>query len=301
MSVIHIGTAPDSWGVWYSDDPRQPPYRRFLDEAASAGYGWIELGPYGYLPTDPAQLRDELRARELRLAAGTVFEQLHGEGSWAQVWERARRVAELTAAVGGRHIVVIPQLWRDDRTGAEVEPRMLDSAAWDRKIQGINRLGRELYEHYGVRMQYHPHADSHVASPEQVERFLAETDPDYVSLCLDTGHIAYCGGDNAALIRNHPERIGYLHLKQVDAEIAAKVSAEDLSFGAAVALGAMVEPPLGVPEWPPLLDAIAGLDRDIFAIVEQDMFPCPADAPAPIARRTRNYLAGCAGPAVRFR
>ena len=80
----------------------------------------------------------------------------------------------------------------------------------------------------------------------------------------------------------------------------AKVAADDLPFGEAVKLGAMTEPPRGIPEMPPLLDAVAGLDIDIFAIVEQDMYPCAVDAPLPIAQRTRKYLGGCGIPAVRF-
>ena len=55
----------------------------------------------------------------------------------------------------------------------------------------------------------------------------------FVNLCLDTGHISYCGGDNLAIIKRAPERIGYLHLKQVDPEVRAKVEAEDLPFGEA--------------------------------------------------------------------
>ena len=36
------------------------PWHRFLNEAAGAGYTAGELGPYGYLPTNPEQLREEL-------------------------------------------------------------------------------------------------------------------------------------------------------------------------------------------------------------------------------------------------
>ena len=77
MSTILVGSAPDSWGVWFPDDPNQTPYTRFLDEVAASGYEWIELGPFGYLPTDPKKLSDELAARNLKLSAGTVFEHLH--------------------------------------------------------------------------------------------------------------------------------------------------------------------------------------------------------------------------------
>ena len=44
---IKVGTAPDSWGVWFPSDPVQPPWQQVLDEAAASGYQWIELGPYG--------------------------------------------------------------------------------------------------------------------------------------------------------------------------------------------------------------------------------------------------------------
>ena len=64
MSTILVGSAPDSWGVWFPDDPNQTPYTRFLDEVADSGYRWIELGPYGYLPTDPQKLSDELVSSE---------------------------------------------------------------------------------------------------------------------------------------------------------------------------------------------------------------------------------------------
>ena len=87
---IRVGSAPDSWGVWFPDDPEQVPWQRFLDEVSACGFEWIELGPYGYLPTDPAQLSDELAARGLQVSAGTVFEHLHRPDSWDAVWGQVR-------------------------------------------------------------------------------------------------------------------------------------------------------------------------------------------------------------------
>jgi inosose dehydratase len=109
----------------------------------------------------------------------------------------------------------------------------------------------------------------------------------------DTGHISYCGGDNIAIIERAPTRIGYVHLKQVDPVVRTKVETEDLPFGEAVKLGAMTEPPLGIPDMPPLLEAIDKLGIDVFAIVEQDMYPCEPDKPLPIAVRTRKFLRSC--------
>jgi inosose dehydratase len=299
-STIRVGSAPDSWGVWFPDDPQQVSPEQFLDEVGAAGYEWIELGPYGFLPTDPSQLRDELDERGLRLSAGTVFEHLHRPDSWDAVWDQVRDVAALTAAVGGSHVVVIPEMWRDPATGAVLENRELTHEQWWKKTTDLTRLGQAMFGEYGVELQFHPHADSHVATEQQTIRFLEDTDPEFVNLCLDTGHISYCGGDNLNIIDAHPDRIGYLHLKQVDPGVVDKVHDQDIPFGEAVKLGAMIEPPLGVPDLPPLLEKIQALGTDIFAIVEQDLYPCPVDVPLPIAQRTRKYLGGCGIPAVRF-
>jgi inosose dehydratase len=42
------------------------------------------------------------------------------------------------------------------------------------------------------------------------------------------------------------------------------------------------------------------LGIDVFAIVEQDMYPCDVDAPLPIAQRTRRYLGSCGIPSIKF-
>src|SRR3954452_18383362 len=117
-----LGSAPDSWGVWYADDPAQTPWHRFLDEVSGAGYTRIELGPYGYLPTDAARLKDELAARGLTVTAGTIFEHLHRDGSWVPVHSKVSAVAALTQAMGAEHLALIPDFWRHPDTGDVLEP-----------------------------------------------------------------------------------------------------------------------------------------------------------------------------------
>lgn len=297
-SKIIIGSAPDSWGVWFADDPEQTPADRFFTEVAAAGYEWIELGPYGYLPNDPAQLQDQLDRHGLKVSAGTVFEHLHRPDSWDDVWKQVSDVAALTQAVGGEHIVVIPDPWRDHKTGKPLENRELTADQWQAMTSQLDELGRRIDDEYGLRLQFHPHADSHVGYQPDIERLLESTDPRWVNLCLDTGHVSYYGGDNLELIKKFPNRIGYLHLKQVDPDVVAVVEAEDLSFPEAVKRGVMIEPPHGLPAMGPILDAVAELGRDLYAIVEQDLYPCDPDVPLPIARRTHTYLRGCSGAPV---
>lgn len=292
-SRLRLGTAPDSWGVWFPDDPGQVPWDRFLDEAAAAGYEWIELGPYGYLPTDPEQLRDELGRRGLRLSGGAVFAGLHrGADALEQAERECRQEAELLTALGAEHLVLLPEGYTD-LDGALTQPVDLEPEQWDALTRGMSSLAATLRDDSGVSLVFHPHADSHVDTQERVLRFLADTDPDTVRLCLDTGHISYAGGDNLAIVRAHPERIGYVHLKQVDPDVLRQVREEQLGFAQAVRRGAMVEPPHGIPDMPPLLEELEGLGVDLFAIVEQDLYPCDPDTPGPIATRTRQYFNAC--------
>jgi inosose dehydratase len=103
LDRIRVGSAPDSWGVWFPDDPQQVPWHRFLDEAAAAGYTAVELGPFGYLPTSPEQLRDELGRRGLTLTGATAGTHLHrGADSLAEALAQCRQVAALLATMDPR-------------------------------------------------------------------------------------------------------------------------------------------------------------------------------------------------------
>ena len=100
---VEVGSAPDSWGVWFPSDPRQTPWERFLDEISEAGYEWTELGPYGYLPSDLKILRPELERRGLKVTGSFVMgdlanpatswpeieRQLRGWGRSSKTWQRA--------------------------------------------------------------------------------------------------------------------------------------------------------------------------------------------------------------------
>ncbi|MFG2970607.1 MULTISPECIES: TIM barrel protein [unclassified Streptomyces] len=287
-----LGSAPDSWGIWFPEDEHQVPYTRFLDELKQAGYEWFELGPYGYLPTDPRRLKEELDARGLRVSGGTAFGALHRPGAWDEMLAHVRQVATLTQAAGAHHLVLIPPMYRDERTGAFTESPELTAEQWAGFGKAADRLGRLLLDEYDVRLVVHPHADSHIQTQPEIERLLNESDGRYTNLCLDTGHVAYGGGDNVDLIRRFGERVGYVHIKQMDPEVLAQVAAEDLGFGEAVQRGVCVSPPAGVPNPADVVAELARLDAELFVIVEQDLYPCAPEVPLPIATSTRAYLNG---------
>ena len=302
LSRLTLGTAPDSWGVWFPEDAHQVTWRQYLDELPQAGYVWTELGPQGFLPQDPAQLRDELERRGLKVCGGTVFASLHqGKEALDKAKEEFGREARLLREVGAKYLVHLPTQYTDMHTGEATEGADLAQDDWNNLVHGTDELARYLLEEFGVELVFHPHVDTHVDTQERIERFLSDTDPQYVNLCLDTGHIAYCHGDNVQIVERFPDRITYVHLKQVDPAVRDRVLAEKLPLSEAVKRGAMVEPPYGEPAMPPLLDALARLDTDLFAVVEQDLYPVEPHVPLPIAARTAGYFAACGvGPTRRW-
>ena len=145
-------------------------------------------------------------------------------------------------------------------------------------------------DQFGLQLVFHPHAECHVEYTEQIETFLQQTDPERVGICLDVGHHAYRGGDAIEFMRQHHERIPYLHIKSVDRAVQQQVEASGVTFAEAVKMDMFVEPALGWVDYLAFRDVLRDVGFDGWAMVEQDMYPAPFDKPLPIAKRTREYL-----------
>jgi inosose dehydratase len=286
---IKIGSAPDSWGVWFPNDPKQTPWQRYLDEVAQAGYDWTELGPFGYMPTDLATVRTELDRRGLKMSASFAMGHLENPAAWPGLERQVQGGGELVAALGAPFLVLIDDTYSDLFTGRPTLPSKLDSDAWKRLIETTHRVA-DLAARLGLKLVFHPHAETHVEYEDQIEALLEQTDPNRVSLCLDTGHHAYRGGDPVAFFKKHHARIPYLHLKSVDKDKQRWVERERVPFAIAVGNDMFCEPSVGVVDFIAFRDALREVDYHGLATVEQDMYPAPFDKPLPINKRTRDFL-----------
>ena len=286
---VRIASSPDSWGVFRADDPGQPPWSRFLDESAAVGYEGIELGPDGYLPTEADVLRRELGSRGLKVIGANAVGTLHDPTGWPEIEEIVERRSALLGELGAEYIVLIGDAHTDPFTGEQLLEKTLDQDGWARTVE-ISHRTAELSRKNGIQLTFHPHASGHIEYEDQIEEYLEKTDPTLVSLCLDTGHHAYKGGEPVSFMRKHHERIPYFHLKTVHAETLRRVNAESIPIGKATAMGAFCEPAEGVVDFPALRRLLEEIDYDGWAVVEQDMRVQSWDVPLPIAKRTRQYF-----------
>lgn len=231
---LRVAAAPISWGVC-----EVPGWGHVLDaptvlaEMAALGMTATELGPPGYLPSDPGESRRLLETFGLNAVGGFLAVVLHRDRQAAVA--RAENVAAQLAAAGAEVLVLAAATGLG---GYDARPR-LDGSEWSALV-GTAAAVRDTAAAHGLRTVLHPHAGTHVESEAEVERFLADSDLD---LCLDTGHLLIGGADPVRLARRYAERIGHIHLKDVRGALAGQVRAGSLGYSAAVRRGLYV--PLG--------------------------------------------------------
>jgi inosose dehydratase len=269
VSAVRLAGGPVSWGVDFASAPANPPWSLVLDGIRDAGYDGLELGPVGYLPEDPARLREEIGRRGLELVAGFVFEPLHDATQRERIVGVAGRVAALVAAAGGRHLVVIDLVVPERAAAAgrsERAPRL--DREGRRALTGVLLSIRRIAEAAGLVAVVHPHAGSYVEFADEIAA-IAELAP----LCIDTGHAAYARLDPARLLREHGERVALLHLKDTDPAVLER----GLGYWDAIAAGVFCPAGRGVVDFAAVAAALRETGYSGWATVEQDRAPGSGD------------------------
>lgn len=259
-----------SWGVQLEPDV-------VLAEMRSLGIAGTEAGPDGYLGDDPGRARALLERNGLELVGGFLPLVLHEPAQLEPALAKVRRTAAFFAALGARVIcsaAVVEEDWA---------PRVeLGEAQWEHLLAALPLVDAAAAE-FGVVQALHPHWGTLIERDADVRRVLEGSE---VGLCLDTGHLALGGSDALELARRYPNRFVHVHLKDVDAALAAWLRAGELDFVAAVRAG--VFEPLGAGD-APIAEVVAAFEQAGYAgwyVLEQDT--TLADADPASTRRLRE-------------
>jgi inosose dehydratase len=307
MSQMHIGNAPCSWGSLEFDGLGGKPigYAQMLDELVATGYRGTELGDWGYMPTDPPVLHDELARRGVSLVGAFVPVALKDAGAHADGEAKAVRTASLLAAVhrlaGGAHA---PFLVLADDNGADpartrnagrAGPELgLSDQQWAVFARGAERVAQAVKRETGLRTVFHHHCAGYVETPDEIARLLALTDPGLLGLVFDTGHYTFGSGqyDRASAVRGlerFADRTWYVHLKDCQPDVAGRSRAEAWDYFGAVRQGVFCELGKGCVDFPAVLRWLEARRYDGWAVVEQDVLP-GLGSPRQSAQRNREYL-----------
>lgn len=296
---LSIGNAPCSWGVEFADAPSNPPWTVVLDETRRAGYAGTELGPIGYMPEDASLLRENLHERSLTLTAGVVFRPFHDGDAWDELQDALHRTCRILEALGARHLVFIDSLSpaRSACAGDSLAAPRLDTAqlaAMHDRLRLAARIGRD---EYGLEAALHAHAGGYIEFEDELDQALGEVDEDLLGVCLDTGHSLYAGIDPVALLRRYPERIRYIHLKDLDSSILRDAIRDRIGFYEACACGVFCNLGLGAVDFKAFRTALGEIRYNGWATVEQDRGPLSVQSSYADARANFEFLvsAGMAG------
>lgn len=281
-----IGNAPCSWGVAYPTG-NAVTWGRYLDEVAASGYRATELGPLGFLPTDPDTLARELGKRGLALVGATHVHSFGDPGAAPQLMAALRELGPLLSRSGARHIVLMD----DSNWYPEGQEGVLGAQAW-RDLVRVTRDARALIEEeLGLEASFHPHLGTAVEREGQIDRLLEETP---IDLCFDTGHHAAWGQDPLAYMRKVRDRIAYVHLKNVDEAVRRKVMRGEIRIAQSYGAGLMAPLPDGVVDIAAVVRFLRETGFDGPVVVEQDLSGTAPEPPGALAARNLAYLEGLA-------
>ncbi|MDQ4077486.1 MAG: TIM barrel protein [Chloroflexota bacterium] len=293
--MIYVANAPCSWGVIENIEGGRAGYEQVLDEMQATGYRGTELGDWGFMPTDPDKLRQELAARDLKLLASWVTVALHDADRHARSEADAVRTARLLAEVGGADTLVVlgndpyTNLMRTLNAGRIGPEHGMSEGQWQVFAGGANRVARAVARETGLRTVFHHHIGTWVETPEETARFLEMTDPDVLGLVFDTGHYRFGGGDSLEGIERHWERIWHVHFKDHDPEVAARSRREGWDAVQSIEHGVFCELGQGDIDFPAILAKLKELEYEGWIVVEQDVLP-GMGSPKQSAQRNRDYL-----------
>jgi inosose dehydratase len=302
VAALHIGNAPCSWGAIEFEDnaARIIGYAQMLDELAATGYTGSELGDWGFMPTDPAHLRDELARRGVAMIGAFVPVRLRDRAAHGPGEAQAVRTAQLLASVSAPSDPVPPVIVLADDSGVEpvrqqnagrITPELaLPVADWPVFAAGAEQIARAVRAATGLRTVFHPHCAGWIETPAEITRFLDLTDPDAIGLCFDTGHFTYGGGDAVVGLRRFAARIGHVHFKDCSPTVAAEARANAWDYSTAVGHGVFCELGDGAVDFPAALRLLREQQYAGWIVVEQDVLP-GMGTPKESAQRNRQYLA----------
>ncbi len=307
MTDIRVANAPCSWGTLEFEGltGERIAYEQMLDELRDTGYVGTELGDWGYMPTSPSILKEELQARNLAMLGGFVPVALKYPDAHADGEAHALKVAQLLAAVadtrgdGKNPFLILSDANATDPVRTQYAGRVtsemgLSLDEWKIFARGAERIARTVRDATGCPTVFHPHSAGYVETPEEIAYFLDMTDSDLLGLVFDTGHYLYGTGLDDGLhvldgLDRFGERIQHVHFKDCQPQVARQARESGWDYFTAVQHGVFCELGMGSVPFAAVIDGLRARGYCGWIVVEQDVLP-GMGSPKASAQRNRAYL-----------
>lgn len=290
--AINIGNAPCSWGVEFGADPRNPSWQSVLNDAQTAGYKGMELGPLGFLPEHPDELSEAMHSRGLELTAAVMFRPLHDASKFEEVIDVTHRTCRSLQLLGSDLFVLIDSIAeaRVATAGRPEDAVRMAADDFNAMMGRIRTVCQIATEEYGMRTALHPHAACYLEFEDELHRAMDAIPPELLGLCIDTGHAAYAKTDPVAMLRQYADRAPYIHFKDIDPTVRDKVVAQSIGFYDACGMGLFCNLGDGVVDFAAVKEVLEEINFTGWGTVEQDCDPSVNNPVIDDAKANFDYL-----------
>ncbi|MFD9625475.1 myo-inosose-2 dehydratase [Peribacillus muralis] len=282
---------------WTNDDMPElggeVTFEQCISEMALAGFSGSEVG--NKYPRDIEVLQKTLSLRGLEIASAW-FSAFLTSIPFEETTRAFIEHRDFLHAMGAKVIVVSEQ---GNSIQGQMETALFDQkpvfteAEWKLLIEGLHLLG-DLAAEKNMKIVYHHHMGTGVQTSEEIDRLMAETDPEKVSLLYDTGHLVFSGENPLHVLNKHMSRIHHVHLKDVRIDVANKVREGKWSFLQAVKQGVFTVPGDGIIDFIPVFEALDTAGYKGWFVVEAEQDPAVAN-PFEFALKARQYIRKTSG------
>lgn len=291
---IKLGMTPTSW--WNDDFPNIEigiPYEQCLSEIALAGFSGTSNSPHW---PEQSQFQHALRMRGLVLSEPWTSLYFTVKEKYDETIEEFTKSMMFIKEMGGTDIVVAEFGYCVQLTDQPLKNRpIFTDTQWDALTKGLETIG-QIAKDNGMRVCYHHHMGTGVETRADVDRLMASTKPDLVTLLLDSGHLRFAGDDPVAMARAYADRIKHVHLKSVRLPVLEQANANGWSFKTSILNGIFTVPgdPEGGVFCEGIFEVLADSDFKGWLVVEAEQDPAKAE-PLKYAKMARAYIKETAG------
>lgn len=296
---IPLGIAPCSWGIEDITNKNNPSWERVMDEASMTGFTGIELGPYGFFPTDAVRLKGILASKNLTLTAGTLYDDLSEAADREYLLNKTRSICSLLSQVQQeKGFLVVIDAVKDNRDLTAGHPSLakrLGAKGWKALMDNVAQIALVAKDEFGIRAVVHPHAGGYIEYQDETEWFLHDIPDSLAGLCLDTGHLYYAGSDPSESLVRFQSRLDYVHFKDIDKVVYEKALAGNLGFFDACKKQVMCSIGKGCLDYASIFTTLETIGYRTWVTVEQERDPLDTGGTLNDLRSSHSFLVDAMG------
>lgn len=287
INPIQWFATPDGW----LDPTSGPELPALLEQIKRAGFDAIHAAvPSVMTVSDYAEL---LAQTNVRPAPGymTVLND-DGDESALSNSDDLKRAAATHAELGLPDIFVALKMYRDHPRVAEHAGQgyLADQERLSRLVELFTQAA-DCVVAEGVRPLLHPHVGTWIETESETRYILDNISPKIMGFGPDIGHLTWSGADIRSLIHTYADRIGAVHIKDINLSVLETCRKASAPYRATVTQGLWAPPGKGGL---PLAEYLTPLstDKSVWLISEVDWM---AEDPFAAARASAEWFQSYCG------